>query len=113
MQALANSAAAQKTGFVNGTANADATITIAAVADEFHVIDSIHLSVDGAVTTGEFLVKFAGSRKLQLHTRTAAAGIFEFLFPRGLYTGTVNEEVLVVSEALGAGISAMISVTYR
>lgn len=100
-------------------AGAAATVTIAADADQYWIIDSVHFGYNDETTAVEGLsIAFGGSTKFALPIQIAAAtasqkAFYEVIFPRGLYTGTVNEAVVVSLTAGGGAILAYVNVTYR
>lgn len=81
---------ARDTGTGSGS---DATVSDGALADEFHVLWSIVCGYYGAPTAGSLKVEFGGVIKWQVDLPTA--GPFRVKFPRGLYTGTKNEAMVV------------------
>lgn len=97
---------------LDASANAAAAITIAADGTQYWVIDSIHCSYKlGSGTTGKLTVAFGGTTKHE--EDIAANGIYERLFPRGLYTGTKNEACVITLAAGGTSVVGKVNCTYR
>ncbi len=97
-------------------ADTAAVCTIVAVADHHTVIDSIHVGFDGAMDDAKKLnVTFGGTEKWAQYLSEGSVGIgpHDFTMPRGLYTGTLNEEVIVTLAAPSNGAKGSASVTYR
>ncbi len=106
----------------NGThvpaANTAAVVTVAADADHFWVLDSIHFGYDGLPAAAKTLVvTIDGTAKLTVYVPADidTAGPHEILFPRGFYIGpkNKNEALVVTLLAGGAGISGSVNITYR
>lgn len=69
------------------------TKTLAAISDGYHVIDALHYSYSANPTSGAITVAFGGVTKWQANIQTLGHKAIEF--PRGLYTGTDNEQCVV------------------
>ncbi len=99
---------------INAAADTDAVITIAAVADEYWVIDSVHCSYKlGTGTTGKLTIAFGGTTKHE--EDITSNGVYERLFPRGLYVGlnNLNEACVITLAAGGTSVVGKVNVTYR
>ena len=84
------------------------TATIAAIADEYHVVDSVHCSY-AAACTGKLTIAFGGVTKWEVDIPTA--GMQPFEVPRGLYTGTLNEACVLTM--VDGSQAKRLTVTYR
>lgn len=116
MRGEANLDAAQLNKYHLPAIDNAAICTISAVAGHHTVIDSIHASFDGAMDNAKKLdVLFGGTGKWAQYLTEGAVGIgpHDFTMPRGLYTGTLNEEVLVQLAAPSNGAKGSLSITYR
>lgn len=99
-------------------ADTAAVVTIAADADEFWALDSIHYGYDKAPGGVETLVVTIGG--VVKHTGYVPndinnAGPHEALFPGGLYVGPKNKnEALVVTLSAATGTcKGVVNITYR
>jgi len=117
MHELTDISAVQKNGGkFDAAANAITNVTLAAIADEFHVIDSVHFGYDQVTSKADSLtVWFGGVLKhiVQIAADVAGAGPHEIHFSGGLYTGTLNEAVIVQLSAGGPGVTGKLNFTYR
>lgn len=108
----ANPAAVENNARHSPVANTAAVVTLAADTEAYHVIDSIHASFDAAPAAAKKInVTFGGVEKWG--QEVAVQGTWEFLFPRGLYTGTKNEAVVITLAADTGGASGRMNVSYR
>jgi hypothetical protein len=80
-------------------ADTAAIITIAAVADETHVVDAVQWSYSEAPTGGSLTITVNAVTKFKIAITAAGPGFINF--PQGLY-GDVNQAV-VITLAAGAG----------
>jgi len=113
---LTDIGAIQKNAYHAPVADTAAVVTIAAVANQFHVVDSIHFGFDVATDAAKnLLITFGGTTKFSIDIPLAVTNVgpHEMVFPRGLYTKTLNEAVVVTLSADGAGAIGKVNVTYR
>ncbi len=83
--------------------DAEATETVAAVADQIHVVDFVTVGFDQAPGgVALFKITIGGTIVFQFDYPATSLGTFHFVFPRGLY-GNVNEAVVF---SLAAGGTA-------
>ncbi len=96
MRGLANRDTVQKyASKLNAAGGAGATCYIFAVADEFHVIDSIHWSYDANHSAaGALGVQFGGVLQYYSFNAQNFARVGSIVFRRGLYTGVLNMTAL-------------------
>ncbi len=98
---------------LDGIAGGKSQLSIAAVSGQHHVIDSIHWSYGADhSTTGDLNVTFGGVAKYRTKNARALGSVGSVEFPGGLYTGTLNEVVLVTLEATDAAVPK-VNCTYR
>lgn len=93
-----------------------AVVTIAANAEHFWAIDSIHFGYNGLPDGAKTLIVTINSVEVHREYIPAdidTAGPHETLFPGGLYTGAKNQEAKITLAAGGTGISGAVNVTYR
>ena len=106
----------QLNGYHAPNADTAAIVTIPAIADGYHVIDSIDAGFDSAPAAAKKLnVTFGGVEKwaIDIPANIGACKPPPFTFPRGLYTGTDNEEVIVTLAADNGGAKGKVAVGYR
>ena len=108
MRGQVNLNTVEKNTYLAAASGVTLTKTISAIADEYHVIDSVHCSY-AAACTGKLTIAFGGVTKWEVDIPTA--GMQPFEFPRGLYTGTLNE-ACVFTMADGSQAKRL-TVTYR
>lgn len=113
MKSIAHISVIQKNKTHAPIADTAAVVEIAAVADEFHVIDSIHASFDVAPGSTESVQIAIGGVETFLDGIPNAAGVFEFLFPRGHYKQVVNQAVVVTLSPSAGGAKGTMNVSYR
>lgn len=113
MKSIAHVDAVQKNKYDAAAAASGGVVTIPAVADEFHVIDSIHASFSTAPGAAETLTITIGGVTTFTQHLPAVAGRYEFLFPRGHYKRTVNQEVVITQSDPGGAVKGALQVTYR
>ena len=111
MQGEPNTHARTKTARATSTANAAGVVTIAAIADEWHVIDQVDVSYSGAPTGASLTIAFGGVTKYL--AQIERAGIVSVRFDRGLMTGTENEAVVFTTAAGGGSLTSEVNVLYR
>ncbi len=114
MRGEANKDTVQKNAAkLDAAANASATITVAAIANEYHVLRSVDFSYDGT-PTGQLSVSF-GSPVAVIKERVdvVTAGPQNLQYPRGLYRGATNEPMEVSLVAGGSGVTGKVSITYK
>jgi hypothetical protein len=99
-------------------ADTAAVVTVAAVAREFWVLDSIHYGYDRAPGAARTLTVTIGG--VTKHTEYIPADIdragpHEVIFDKGLYVGenNKNEALVVTLEADDGGASGSVNITYR
>lgn len=80
---------------------------------EYLVLDEIHYSYDQAPTGGALTVKFGGVTKWSVNVPPAVFPPKPVRFPRGLYTGTVDEALLVELAAGGGTVVGRLAIVYR
>lgn len=91
---------------------ADCTVTIAADAEHYWVIDAIHFGIiEDANTVVLIGVAFGGVTKFQTYAKLAGNHPIEF--PKGLYTGTKNEAVVVTASDPAGTATAQLNVLYH
>jgi hypothetical protein len=115
MRGPANKRAVELNAFDVGD-NEIADVTIAASAGEYWVLDSIQYGYSQAPSTRGFLVvSFADVTKMGLYVPVSigAAGPHTIRFPKGFYTGTKNEKLIVSLSGGGAGTFGVVNITYR
>lgn len=101
----------QRQAIAEGAANTATTITIAADADEFWVLDHLTFSGDSDPDSGVTLTITFGSTVVFKHFVTAGGvGPVEL---GGLATGNKNEAVTITAAAAGSGKKINLSVVYR
>lgn len=120
MRGQANAGAVQLHAMTAGGAGLAASATIVAVADQYWVIDSVHFGYNGIVTAPEALsilfggvAKFGVTIPIPVTDKLPQQAFYEIHFPRGLYTGVLNEEVKVSLSPAGGALLATVNVTYR
>lgn len=114
MRGEANLDAVQKyASKLDAAAGSSAAITLAAIADEHHVIDSLHWSYDADHSAAGYLKVMIGSTQyfyVKSSQNFPNAGSVEF--PRGLVVGALNEAVVITlrgSDTAGGKLNC----TYR
>jgi len=101
----------QKHATVEGSANTAAVITIAAVSDEFWVLDQLTFSADADPAANTTLTIAIGSTTVFKHFITQSGpGPIPL---GGLATGVKNEAVTITASAAGASKKVNLSVVYR
>lgn len=93
--------------------NADtaAVITIAADAEQFHVVDAVQWSFDRTPAAARSLtIAFDGTAEFHIEITSAGPGFFKF--PGGLYTGR-GEACVITLEADDAGAIGKINAQVR
>ncbi|MHC4176280.1 MAG: hypothetical protein ACYSWU_02170 [Planctomycetota bacterium] len=116
MQGQASYAAAELYKKHNPAAANPATETVDAVAGHYAVIDSLHFGLDSTPAAGvKVNVTFGGTEKWAVYMSNGGVGIgpHNFTFPRGLYTGGLNEDVVVTVADPGGAVTASLAYTYR
>lgn len=99
---------------LDAAAGADAVITIAAVADRIHVVDAIYYSFSAAPASIETLtVAYAGVTLWQIDIPAAAVDFDPIIFPRGLFSRTANQAVVITLTGTGGAQVAKVNVSYR
>ena len=95
-------------------ANAAQTLTVAAIANEYHVLDAIHVSFDRAISTpGKLLIVSFGANSV-FETDISIFGQWPILLPGGLYNGTFNTAMTVTIPAGGtANTLSRLFILYR
>ncbi len=113
-----------------GTDGATVTLTIEANAEQYWVPMKVFLSHTASTAT-DFdnlkdnvivLIAFGGSTKWTTHLHPGNGGTsslefengpWEFDLSPGLYTGTLDEEVIISSTQFGTGISGILTALYQ
>lgn len=120
MKGLANSEVVYQNTYHSPAVNTDAVGTISAVANEAWVLDWITFGYDVANVAAESLVvTFGGTTKFEVDIPLNGTLNEPITFPhhiefsKGLYTGTLNEEVLVTLSAAGAAVKGKVNVGYH
>ena len=111
MRGPPNRDAVEKNGYDTAATGSDAVITLAAEAENFHVIDSIHCSY-AVATTGKLTIAFGSGPTTVWEVDIATAGLREFLFPKGLTNGQTKNEQCVIT-LLDGSQTKHLTVTYR
>lgn len=93
----------------DASANADAVISLAAVADEIHVLDQLWFSYSGAPTGGRLTIAIGGVTKLDLDVTQSGPGPLPLNRMNG---GKVNEAVVITLKAAGAGVVGKLAVQH-
>jgi len=101
----------QRHASVEGSANTEAVITIAADASEFWVLDFVTFSADSDPDANTTLTIAFGSTTVFKHFITAG-GVGPIPLG-GLATGEKNEAVTITASAAGSGKKVNLSVVYR
>ena len=101
MKSVHNKTAVSKNATVVGTSGAATTLTIAAIADEFHCLDSLQWSYSTVTDAVETLVITCGGTIFTMEIANSAAGTEaplsgSYVFPHGLYSTTVNQDMVIV-----------------
>ena len=91
--------------------NVAAVVTLAADADQTHVLDALYYSYDAAPTGGLLTVTIGGTTVFEVDV--TAGGPDDFEFPNGLYNDAKNEEMVVTLAAAGGSIQGIVTVSYR
>ena len=113
MRSLPDPDAIVKTKLHHPAANTIALATIAAVADQFHVIDRVDWSLDtdaNAVETLTIAINAVTVWKVDIYDGWTGHGFVEF--PHGLYTTVVNQAATVTLSSNG-GATGKVNVVYR
>lgn len=93
--------------------NSAVRITLAAVADQIHVIDEIEASYSSAVTAKVLSIDI-GSGVDEWNVDLTGVGPFKFKFPGGFYEpDSFNKQAVILLEAGGVGIVGKLSVRTR
>ena len=101
----------QQNAISEGSANATNTLTIAAVADHFHVLDSFAFSCDADPAKGTLVtISFGAVVKWKHFIKSGGPGPVPL---DALASGVKNEAVTIVASAAGATISVNLSAKYR
>lgn len=93
----------------DASANADAVITLAAMADEIHVLDQLWFSYSGTPTGGRLIITIGGVTKLDLDVTQSGPGPLPLSRMNG---GKVNEAVVITLKAAGAGVVGKLAAQY-
>lgn len=111
MRGPPNRDATEKNSTATAASGADAVVTLAAEAENFHVIDSIHCSY-AAAATGKLTIAFGSGPTIVWEVDISTAGLREFLFPKGLTNAQAKNEQCVIT-LLDGSQTKYLNVTYR
>ncbi len=101
----------QNHSVATGTADTELTLTIAASADEFWVLDSFCFSCDAAPDAGTLITITIGATVVWKHVIVQGGpGPVDL---GGLTRGVKNEAITIVADAAGAGKTVYLSAKYR
>lgn len=95
----------------DAAADAAATATKAANADQFWVVDWITWSYEGGTPTGNLIVTLGSTTVLDVDI--VAAGPGQLIFDKPLYVGTKNEALTITLAAGGTGVTGKVSARIR
>lgn len=93
----------------DAAANADAVITLAAIADEIHVLDQLWFSYSATPTAGRLTITIGGVTKLDLDITQSGPGPLPLNRMNG---GKPNEAVVITLKAAGSGVVGKLTVQY-
>lgn len=119
MRGPANAQTVQLNATNVSSSGAAGVVTIAAAADEYWCIDSVHYgysivnaALETLVITINAVVVFTLPIPIPAAAGPSQQAMYEVIFPRGLYTEVVNQAAVVtLLDAVGA--IAYVNVTYR
>lgn len=111
MESLANTTARSKYATVLGAGSLSATLTVAADADQIHVLDWMTLSVDAApALTAKVTVTIGGTDLFDIDMKSIHE---KFRFPVPIHRSAKNESLVVTMGPSGLSRKNRITIGYR
>lgn len=98
---------------LDAAANAAATITVAADADQFHALDWVGWSYDATPTGGKLTVAIGGVTFAEADITSAGPGMLRFDPPLYNSEQTKSEAMVITLAAAGAGVTGKVYARVR